>query len=124
MGGWQIEGNHAKAFLSIRLVQHSYQCFAEWDSQDMQSFWRFVTTLHNLTWQQIFATATKDPKYKTGVGYTVIEARNYPNEDFKDTLDPETTFFELRVDQQRRVHGFRDKSIFYLCWLDRNHALT
>jgi len=42
---------------------------------------------------------------------------------FKKSLDDQIELFELRVDNEKRVHGFRMKSIFYLCWLDRGHKI-
>ena len=123
MHGWSKLGNKATAFLSIRFVQKSYQCFSEWTKQDMDSFWSFVERLHNLTWEQILAGGGKGSD-KTGLRYTPIPKEKYPSKIFIESLDPEIGFFELSLDMQRRVHGFRDKSIFYLCWLDRNHELT
>jgi hypothetical protein len=38
-------------------------------------------------------------------------------------FNPDLTFFELRVTQQARVHGFRVKSAFFLVWLDREHRI-
>jgi hypothetical protein len=38
-------------------------------------------------------------------------------------IDQPTHIFELRINGKIRVHGFREKSVFYLCMLDREHRI-
>lgn len=121
--GWQRSGDEAIVLVSIKLLQSSYQCFSDWDKAEMRAFWAFNDKIHQYTWRQVFSTASKTPQNKTGIAYTIIEASQYPDSAFKESLDPQTTFFELRVTDKARVHGFRSFSIFYLCWLDRNHEI-
>lgn len=117
-----VEGNSAKVFLSLRFIQNNYQCFSEWDKMDMNCFWNFNRDIHAYTWQQVLNTSGKDNK--TGLAYTEIPKNKYPNPEFKNTLSDDVTLFELRLSKKIRVHGFRHKSIFYLCWLDKNHNIT
>ena len=120
--GWQKEGDSANIFLSLRFVQFQFQCFSEWDKNEMRSFWAFSEKLHELTWERIFQQAGKGEN-KSGMGYTVIPRKKYPKSDFSKLIDPDSSIFELRVSQKARVHCFRDKSICYICWLDRNHQI-
>lgn len=116
------EGNTSKVFLSLKYTQNGFQCFSDWTKQEMNEFWNFNSLLHGYTWQDVYSTSRK--KNKTGLAYTEIPIKKYPNSEFKNKLSPDITLFELRVNQKIRVHGFRVNSIFFLCWLDRNHDIT
>ena len=119
--GWIKDGNNATALVSLRLVQDDFQCFSVWTRGDMRNFWEFQRKVHDQSWQQILSSGGKNNK--TGLGYTPIPKSKYPSKNFIDTLSPDTSFFELRVSQKSRVHGFRSGPIFYICWLDRNHDI-
>ncbi len=118
---WRQEGNNAHILLSIRFLQHDHECFSDWGKTDMKAFWYFQSKLHRFTWQQTYDTSRKTDK--SGLGYTKIPRDNYPDTEFKKSLGDEIELFELRVDQTKRVHGFRVRSIFYLCWLDKGHKI-
>jgi hypothetical protein len=122
MQGWDGNGDESNVLISIRFLQHRYQCFSDWDKIDMGIFWNFIDKVHQYTWTQMKAQSGKGQN-KTGFAMTVIPMSNYPESDFKASLDPELPIFELRVDQGKRVHCFRDKSICYICWLDKNHEI-
>jgi hypothetical protein len=119
---FELEGNEAKVFLSLKYIQSNYQCFSDWAKVEMREFWNFNSLLHEKSWQDVYSTSRK--KDKTGLAYTEIPLKKYPLSEFKRNLSPDITLFELRVSQRMRVHGFRVKSVFYLCWLDRNHDIT
>lgn len=115
------EGNNAFVFLSLKYIQHRIQCFSDWTNQEMGAFWSFNEAIHQTTWQNVYASARK--RNKTGLAYTTIEKKQYPKTTFSQKLSDDVTLFELRLNQKMRVHGFRHKSVFYLCWLDREHKL-
>jgi hypothetical protein len=121
MEGWAVEGDNAQVFVSIRFVQFDFQCFSDWQKVEMKAFWDFIDKVHSKTWSQIYATGGK--KEKTGLAYTPLPIERFPDGSFKNQLDPQINLFELRIDQQKRVHGFRYKSVFYICWLDKNHEI-
>ncbi|MES2388131.1 MAG: hypothetical protein V4543_09020 [Bacteroidota bacterium] len=121
--GWLREGNDALAIVSIKLLQDDFQCFSDWSKSEMKAFWDFNRKVHQYSWKQIYSSASKQLGQKTGFAYTVIDRSSYPDSQFKKALTPETTFFELRVNGDMRVHGFRYKALFYLCWLDREHQI-
>jgi len=115
-------GNDNSVFVSIKHVQHSFQCFSVWSHPEMKEFWNFSDKIHNQTWQQVYSSSGK--KDKAGLGYTTINLNQYPESEFKSKFSPDITVFELRVTQKARVHGFRLKSVFFICWLDKNHEIT
>lgn len=118
----ESNGNEKNVFISIKHLQSNFECFCDWSKSDMGFFWNFNNFLHSLTWEQVYSTSRKN--YKAGVAYTVISRSRYIKIPFIKSLSPEITMFELRVSDRIRVHGFRDKSIFNLCILDKDHRLT
>lgn len=118
----KLDNNNAHVLLSIKYLQHDFQCFSEWSKADMKEFWDFNKKIHEYTWKDLHSTAGA-PGSKTGLGYTIINSSNYPNSDFKKNLSRDITLFELRISEKARAHGFRLNWIFYLCWLDRDHQI-
>lgn len=115
-------GDDEMVIVSFLHLQNTYQCFSDWSKAEMSEFWNFYKKIHEYTWTKVYSTGRKSQK--NGIAYTVISIDTYPNPDFKSKLSEDITLFELRISQKSRVHGFRDKCVFYLCWLDKNHNLT
>lgn len=122
LDGWQQTGNNAYAFVSLRFVQHNYQCFSEWDKAQMNSFWAFNEKIHKYTWQQVLGQSGRTEAQ--GFAYKPLPLNIYPKSAFLEELSPDITLFELRLNSEARLHGFRRGSIFYICWLDRGHDIT
>lgn len=117
-----LEGNTSNVFVSLLHLQFDFQCFSAWTKQEMNLFWTFNRDIHDKTWQDVYSTARK--QNKTGLAYTILAKDKYPNSDFTKNLSKDITTFELRLNHKIRVHGFRNKNIFYICWLDKNHEIT
>lgn len=54
----------------------------------------------------------KPHKGATGAGFSL-----------PSTLSKDLPLYELRVDGKARVHGVFQEDMFFLVWLDRNHAV-
>jgi len=121
LNAWKQIGDAANIFVSLRYVQHSWQCFSEWSKIEMTEFWGFLRKIHEYTWAMLFSQSGKGGK--TGMGYTQVAIEKYPQSSFRDNLDPNITLFELRISEKSRVHCFRHESVCYICWLDRNHDI-
>ncbi|KAA6333473.1 hypothetical protein EZS27_018120 [termite gut metagenome] len=119
---FEQNGNDKLVFVSIKNLQNSYQCFSEWTKSEMSKFWDFNRRIHQMTWQNIYDTANTG-KNKRGMAYTSIPRSKYKSIYYIKNLSKDIDFFELRVDGELRVHGFREKSIFQLCLLDREHTI-
>ena len=104
-------------------VQSTYQCFSDWSKTEMSKFWAFNDKLHKMTWNELYKSASKG-KDKRGMAYTIMDRNLYKNMPFIKEISKDVTMFELRVDGEIRVHGFRSNSIFYLCLLDREHKIS
>lgn len=120
-----IDGNENNAFVILKYFDGNFQCFSQWSNNELKDFTNFIGKINNMTWNEIYKTAGKGKAgKKTGFGYTVHKDKSVlPNQLILDKLSEDITFFELRVSQEARVHGFRVKSAFFLVWLDRGHDI-
>lgn len=117
--GWKQDGNTASVLVSFRFIQHDYECFSDWTKEQMNIFWGFLRNIHQVSWQTLFNQGGRGQN-KAGFALTYLPRDKYPN-GFMQQVDPLIEFFEVRVNQKMRVHGFRDDSIYYLCYLDKDH---
>ena len=114
-------------YVALKYYKSEWQCFSEWERQELQEFTSFLKTLQNHTWQQVYNTGAK--KNKHGLAYTKYKVDEVKSKEIKEKLkkvkkeiSEEINFFELRVNQNKlRVHGFQSQSVFFLVALDRNH---
>lgn len=114
--------NKETAILSLKYFQYEKQCFSDWSKKELSKFWDFNRRLHQMTWTQVYATGSKGAG-KRGMAYTVIPRQNYKGVAFISNLSDDIKMFELRIDGEMRIHGFREKQLFHLCLLDREHAI-
>lgn len=108
--------DNRQAYIALKYFDKNFECFSEWSSDELSCFSNFVDKINKLTWKEI--------KCHSGLRLKDIDnAQCLPNNDIKEKLSKDITFCELRVNQKARVVGFRRNSIFFLCWLDRNHRI-
>ncbi len=120
--GFEKEGNNNPAYVYFKYYDHKYQCLSEWSQDELKLFTSFVEKLRNTSWIDIYKSGAS--QNKSGFGYTICKQTNLlPNQIIVNSLSEDTTFFELRVSQEARVHGFRARTAFCLIWLDRNHEI-
>lgn len=115
-------------FVTLKYYRESFECFSAWESDELKSFSGFVRSLRLRTWQQVLQTSGKGDS-KTGLGYTpykVSATKGGVKEHLlavREAIGEDIPFFELRVTQKIRVHGFRMKAAFFLVLLDREHRV-
>ena len=115
--------SNTNAYLALKYYQPDHECFSEWTADELKAFSEFSRKLNQQTWQQVFQSGGKIGN-KTGVGYTLHKDRSkLPQSAVLDSISEDINFFELRVTDKARVHGFRSISTFFLVWLDRNHQV-
>jgi len=110
------ESENLPVYISLKYFDGSYECFSEWQSRDLKTFTKFIDKLREHTWE--------DVKKSDGFRYTELNRAELPKKRILTIISPETTIFELRVNQKARVHGFKVQSVFFLIWLDRNHKIN
>jgi len=114
-------------YVALKYFKSDWQCFSDWEQQELKQFSSFLKILSKHTWQQVYETGNKTPKH--GLAYTKYEVDDVKSEAIKSRLESvkneiseDINFFELRVNQNKlRVHGFQSQSAFFLVVLDRNH---
>ncbi len=127
----EIEANakvpNMNPYVALKYFKSDWQCFSDWESQELKAFSSFLEVLSRHTWQQVYNTGNKIPKH--GLAYTKYEIDEVKSEAIKSRLksvekeiSEDINFFELRVNQDKlRVHGFQSQSAFFMVVLDRNH---
>ncbi|PHS73497.1 MAG: hypothetical protein COB22_02050 [Cycloclasticus sp.] len=114
-------------YVALKYYKSDWQCFSEWESQELKEFSSFLKILQKHNWEQVYNTGSKIPKH--GLAYTKYEINDVNSEAIRNKLalvkkeiSEDINFFELRVNQNKlRVHGFQSQSVFFLVVLDRNH---
>lgn len=115
-------------YVVLKYFQDSWECFSDWEKDELQEFSSFLRHLANHNWQQVYASGSKIPKH--GLAYTKYEIGNVSQgakehlKRVRDMISEDIGFFELRVNQNTlRVHGFQSQSAFFMVLLDRQHAV-
>ena len=126
-GFGDANGKHGEAqtvaHVSLKYFCPTYQCLSKWTQDDLEALSGFVGKVNQRTWVQIYETAGSLGN-KKGLGYTPHKDRNIlPSSPAVASISEDITFFELRVTERARVHGFRSGPAFFLCFLDKDHAI-
>lgn len=114
-------------YVALKYFNSDWQCFSDWEQQELKEFSNFLKSLASKTWDQVYKTGNKIPKH--GLAYTKYKLDEVKSNAIKSKLkevekniSEEINFFELRVNQNKlRVHGFQSHSAFFLVALDRKH---
>lgn len=122
LGLHQSEEDNERPWVSLKYYHPSFECFSAWDEDELKAFSEFCQKLSQRKWNDIYKTGGQ-LGHKTGLGYTVHKTTKLPDKPDLSSLSPDISFFELRVTQTARVHGFRVKEAFFLVWLDRTHRI-
>ncbi len=57
-------------YVALKYFKSDWQCFSEWESQELKEFSSFLKSLQKHTWEQVYKTGSKIPKH--GLAYRVI----------------------------------------------------
>lgn len=124
-GGYADNDN---PFITLKYFRNAFECFSAWEKDELKSFSDFISSLRQRTWRQVLETSGKGEN-KAGLGYTPYEISTIKGgaedhlKEVRKQIGEDITFFELRVNQKIRVHGFRAKAGFFLVLLDREHRV-
>ena len=109
--------------VNLKYLDTGYQCLSAWSPQELKALSAFINKVTNLSWPEIIRSGGSSGN-KAGLGYTIHKNREVlPKTSKLDEISPDLSFFELRVSQRARVHGFRAASAFFLVWLDKDHQV-
>lgn len=122
------EGPYGKnPYVVLKYFQPDWECFSHWEKAELSQLSNFIRSFSQHTWDSVYKTAGK-PGNKTGLGYTPYHISEMKaGEDvlkrIRERVSEDISFFELRVSQKIRVHGFQSQSAFFLVLLDREHRV-
>lgn len=126
----QAGGSYDKEapYVSLKYFRDTFECFSDWEKDELKQFSGFLEHLRGHTWQQVMATGGKESK--RGLAFTPYDIAKVDKgvrdhfDDVRKRISDDISFFELRVNQGKlRVHGFRSKAAFFLVLLDRGHRV-
>lgn len=115
-------------YVALKYFRQTFECFSAWEKDELKAFSSFLGSVQGRTWRQVLETSGKGEN-KTGLAYTPYEINTTKNgaeshlKEVRKLISEDIGFFELRVDQKMRVHGFRAKAAFFLVLLDREHRV-
>ena len=111
-----LVGGRKTLYLALKYYYRDFQCFSEWERDELRQFSSTSETVCQLTVTELFRHRGLVPKSHRTEPKTAIPAN------LQQHLS-QVTFTELRVTQKARIHGFIVDPIFFLVWLDRNHEV-
>lgn len=123
-----ISADHDSPYIALKYFRSSYECFSQWEKDELKAFSDFLADMHLRTWQQVLTSSGKGEN-KAGLGYTPYDESGAKEgarahlKAVRQQIGEDITFFELRLSSKMRVHGFRAKAIFFLVLLDREHRV-
>lgn len=115
--------DNSHPYVNLKYYDPSFECFSDWNPQELKKFSSFCTKISKYTWQQLKQSGGSLGN-KNNFGMTLHKDKGkLPNPKILNHISEDISFFELRIDKGIRVHGFRAKSAFFLVWLDRGHSV-
>jgi len=92
---------------------------SKWSSSEINDLIEGLKKIERYTWAQIQCHGSKKPGESVGTGYKLID--NHP--DLPDNIPEDTRLSEMRIDDKKRIFGFRVQSVYYIIWFDRDHSV-
>lgn len=109
-----LDKNHVS--ISLRYFKKSCECFSKWQRDELKKFSATIDKLSGFNASQLMRYLPLCDIHKG----PPAEGRFA----MPDGISPDQVFHEIKVDPSNklRVHGFFAESVFFLVWLDREHA--
>ncbi|MHC1745180.1 MAG: hypothetical protein AB9873_19425 [Syntrophobacteraceae bacterium] len=111
------ESQDSPVYVSLKYYDSEFECFSDWDKQELRAFSGLVKKLVLRSWNEIKRSAG-------GLGCKVHKDRKrLPQRNVLDLISPDSTLVELRVTDGARIHGFIVQASFFLVWLNKRHRV-
>jgi hypothetical protein len=111
-----LDGPKSAVSVSLKYWHSSSQCVSEWGRDELKKLRRFIEKIQSMSWAQIKADG--------GLGYCLHKGPPKGHGFSRPTsLSKDHTLIEMKVGGKSRVHGVENNDLFFLVWLDRNHAV-
>ncbi len=92
---------------------------SEWTSSEIDDLLAGLKKIESYTWGQIKSQGTKKRGASVGTGYKLVN--NHPK--LPENVPEDVKLSEMRIDDKKRIFGFRDRSVYYIIWFDRDHSV-
>lgn len=92
---------------------------SDWTSQEIKDVIEGLKKIEKYTWGQIKGHGSKTAGESVGTGHKPID--KHPK--LPENVPEDVRLSEMRIDQKKRIFGFRYQSIYYIIWFDRNHEI-
>lgn len=89
---------------------------SDWTSSEINDLIEGLKKIEKYTWGQIRCHGSKKRGESVGTGYKLID--KHP-----DNIPEDKRLSEIRIDEKKRIFGFRVQSIYYIIWFDRDHSV-
>lgn len=107
--------DHLAPAFSFMHFDDRVECASTWASDEIRSLFNTLRLASSRTWRDVHASS--------GLNFKLIPPgqckRTLPS-----TISPDADLAEMRVTKKARIFGARVESVFYVIWLDRNHAVV
>lgn len=92
---------------------------SDWTSQEINELIEGLKKIEKYTWGQIKGHGAKKRGESVGTGYKLIN--KHPK--LPENVPEDVRLSEMRIDEKKRIFGFRLESVYYIIWFDRNHEI-
>jgi len=72
-------------YVALKYFKSDWQCFSDWESQELKEFSSFIKSFQNHTWEQVYKTGSKIPKH--GLAYTKYEVNEIKSQAIRKKLE-------------------------------------
>lgn len=100
--------------ISLKYFKKTCECFSVWEKVELKNFSALLEKLLKQTSSQV--------KQNTNLCHAHQGKPNDSRFIRPEELSDDLTFYSLRVNHKSRIHGVFIEPVFFLIWLDREHA--
>lgn len=90
-----------------------------WTPSEIKDLIEGLKKIEKYTWKQIRDHGSKKRGESVGTGYKLIDKP--PT--LPDDVPEDARLSEMRIDDKKRIFGFRVQSVYYIIWFDRDHSV-
>lgn len=99
--------------VAFESVHHHRKCSIDtWHGKDFKLLIDFFVKLESLTWKEIYND--KGLNFERNKNIALCLPQGFP---------PDANLCSMRVNDKKRVYGYRVKDFFYIVWFDKNHEV-
>ena len=92
---------------------------SDWTSSEINDLIAGLQKIEKYTWAQIKGHGSKKRGESVGTGYKLISSHPL----MPDNIPEDAKLSEMRIDEKKRIFGFRVDSVYYIIWFDRDHSV-